>query len=158
VWLEKYDYADVAEAARAHLAESRYAKPMPNQLLERARTLRLNRCRAQTGSTHSRKNDTAFPEAHTFILCIDKDERGRGRPGWFIAIILWPFKTPWTPADYQRVATEQARKYADFYGGVWQVFTNTNQLEMLQCAATLRGTQPLDLDTLRKRYKTQPQP
>ena len=28
----------------------------------------------------------------------------------------------------------------------------TNQIEMLRCAATLRGTQPLDLDDLRNRY------
>jgi hypothetical protein len=36
-WLADFGYAAVAKAARMHLAESRYAKPMPYQLLEHAR-------------------------------------------------------------------------------------------------------------------------
>jgi hypothetical protein len=37
------------------------------------------------------------------------------------------------------------------YGGVWEVFSQTNQLQMLQRAAKLLGTKPFNLINLRKR-------
>ena len=146
--LRDFDLETLTQAIRQHKTCECYPTPNLKKVYEYARTIQSRNRPQRTGT-----DDSGIPEAHTFIMCIDKDERGRGKVGWFIPIQLWPFKTPWTPEDYQRVASEQARKYADFYGGDWQVFTHTNQLEMLQCAAQLRGNRPIDLNQRPKQYQ-----
>jgi hypothetical protein len=42
--------------------------------------------------------------------------------------------------------------------GVWEIFTGTTHLEMLQRSRRLCGTKPLDINELRKRYKIKPSP
>jgi hypothetical protein len=37
--------------------------------------------------------------------------------------------------------------------GVWEIFTGTTHGEMMDRRMKLRGTKPLDLNQLRKRYK-----
>ena len=142
-WLGDYDYHAVAAAARRHLAESRYAKPIPSQLFAYA-------SKAISTPSPPAKKTSAFPEPHTFIMCTGKDDRGKGAVGAFWDIILWPLDRTWTAADTHRVATDQARKRQATCGGVWEVFTQTNHLEMLRRSNALCGIQPLDLTRLRK--------
>jgi len=140
-WLEKYDYAAIAEAARAHLAESRYAKPIPAQLLDHARK-NITNSRPQ----HQRQKNSGVPEAHTYIMCIDKSDNGRGPVGTFVPILIWPFHKTYTAETCRRIAEEQCVMHSrNGRNGVWEAFYNTTHLEMMQCAATLRGTQPLNL-------------
>jgi len=153
---EGFDLDTLTEAVRRHRTCDDWRVPGLKKVHEYAREIQT-RSRPAWAKTN-RVHRSGIPKAHTFIMCIDKDERGRGNVGWFVDILLWPFRTPWTPDDYQRVAAEQARKYSDFYGGDWEVFTHTTELEMMRCANQLRGTQPLDLNELRKRYKIPPQP
>ena len=65
VWLEAFDYPTIAQAARMHLAESRYAKPIPSQLLDHAKKLMPKPSPKQT-----KKKNTGIPDAHTYIMCV----------------------------------------------------------------------------------------
>ena len=145
LWLEEYDYDAIGEAARRHLAESRYAKPIPSQLFAHA-----SKAISNPAATPAKKS-SVFPEPHTFIMCTGKDDRGNGAVGAFWDIILWPFNRTWTAADTHRGATDQARKRQAMYDGMWEVFTQTNQLEMLRRSNALCGIKPLDLNALLKR-------
>ena len=128
VWLETYEYAAIAEAARTHLAESRYAKPIPSQLLDHARTNKTN-----SRPQRQRQTTPSIPDEHTFIMCTAQGDNGRGPVGTFVPILLWPFKTQWTPADYQRVAEEQCVIHSrNGRNGVWEPFYNTTHLERMR--------------------------
>ena len=89
-------------------------------------------------------------------MCTAKDHRGKGNVGWFVDILICPLNKTYPAATYRRVACEQAARHQNTYGGIWESFTGTNQLEMMNRAADLRGTKPLDLTQLRKRYKSEP--
>jgi hypothetical protein len=139
VWLEKYDYADIAEAARAHLAESRYTKPIPAQLLDHARAIRTrNRPKRER---RDQTKSSGIPDEHTFIMCVGKSDNGRGPVGTFVPILLWPFKVRWTPEDYRRVAEEQCVIHSrNGRNGVWEAFYNTTHLEMMRRRTRLRNS------------------
>ncbi|MHC5200293.1 MAG: hypothetical protein ACYSO1_09325 [Planctomycetota bacterium] len=148
VWLEKYDYPTIATAARTHLAESRYAKPIPSQLLDHAKKL------APKPTPKQKTQSSGVPATHTFIMCTARDDDKTGRLGWFVDILICPLNRTYSDATYRRVAAEQARRHSETYGGTWEVFTHTNQSEMLKRSNQLTDTQPLDLTQLRKRVKT----
>jgi hypothetical protein len=71
-----------------------------------------------------------------------------------VDILICPLNRTYSDATYRRVAAEQARRHSETYGGTWEVFTHTNQSEMLKRSNQLTDTQPLDLTQLRKRVKT----
>ncbi|MHC5158310.1 MAG: hypothetical protein ACYSOZ_09500 [Planctomycetota bacterium] len=136
VWLETYDYAAIAEAARTHLAESRYAKPISAQLLDHAR-------KAMPRPAVNTKQTCTIPDTHTFIMCTGKDDRGRGAVGRFVDILICPLNKTYPAETYRRVGAEQAARHASTYGGVWEVFTNTNHSEMLTRRSELCGIKSL---------------
>jgi hypothetical protein len=126
VWLAAFDPPAIATAARKHLAESRYAKPIPAQLLDHAKKLKAaNRpCRP---SSAEGKPSSGVPDAHTYITCTAKDERGCGCVGWFVPILIWPFHKTYTPQTYRRAAEEQCHLHANRGGGggIWEIFSGT---------------------------------
>ena len=147
VWLEKYDHPTIATAARTHLAESRYAKPIPGQLLDHAR-------KAMPKPKQAKKQSSGIPDAHTFIMCVAKGDNGCGCVGWFVPILIWPFHKTYTAETYARVAEQQRLMHSrNGRKGVWEIFTHTTHSEMVDRRMKLRGTKPLDLNQLRKWYK-----
>ena len=124
-WLRRYDYAAIARAARAHAAESRYAKPIAAALLDHARRL------AAEQKTPAAAKSASVPPTHTFIQCV-AHARQPQRVGWFVDILLTPLHRQHPPEAWRRAAAETARRCADFYGGVWQVVTDTDQLAMMR--------------------------
>ena len=155
VWLEKYDYNTITIAARNHLAESRYAKPIPSQLLNHAKKIKA-RNRRDDIPKRERRDNSGIPDAHTYIMCVAKSANGCGPVGAFVPILLWPFKTQWTPDDYARVAEEQCIIHSrNGRNGVWKPFYNTTHFEMLDRRWDMLDVKPLDLEKLRKLYKKQ---
>ena len=152
VWLETYEYAAIAEAARAHLAESRYAKPIPSQLLDRAKAIRSNQRPKRQRADGDSRAGSGVPEAHTYIMCVAKGDNGRGCVGQFVPILIWPFHKTYTAETYRRIAEEQCVMHSrNGRNGVWKPFYNTTHLEMMRRRNHLRGTKPLDINELRKR-------
>ena len=126
VWLQAFDYPTITIAARNHLAESHYARPISSKLLEHARKA------MPKPKAGAKKTSSGIPDAHTYIMCVAKSENGCGPVGAFVPILLWPFKRQWTPADYRRVAEEQCIIHSrNGRNGVWQPFYNTTHFEML---------------------------
>jgi len=149
IWLEAFDYTTIATAARMHLAESRYAKPIPSQLLDHAKKVA-----PKPSPKQMKTKSSGIPEAHTFIMCVAKGDNGCGRVGWFVPILIWPFHKTYTPETYRRSAEEQRRMHSrNGRAGVWEIFTGTTHFEMLRRSNKLTNTQPLDLNQLRKHYK-----
>ena len=103
VWLEAFDYPTIAQAARMHLAESRYAKPIPSQLLDHAKKLM-----PKPSPKQAKKKNTGVPDAHTYIMCVAKSDNGCGCVGWFVPILIWPFTKTYTPETYRRTAARDA--------------------------------------------------
>jgi hypothetical protein len=148
IWLEKYEYAAITIAARKHLAESRYAKPIPSQLLDHAKTITADR------TPPSKRNSNTIPDEHTFIMCVARSTNGGGCVGHFVPILIWPFHKTYTAETYRRAAEEQRLMHSrNGRAGVWEIFTNTTHSEMFKRSCDLRGIKPLDLTELRKRYK-----
>jgi hypothetical protein len=85
-------------------------------------------------------------------MCVAKGDNGCGCVGWFVPILIWPFHKTYTTdrrsAEEQCVMHSRNGRY-----GVWEIFTGTNHGEMMDRRMKLRGTKPLDLNQLRKRYK-----
>ena len=90
-------------------------------------------------------------------MCVAKGDNGCGCVGWFVPILIWPFHKTYTAETYRRSAEEQRLMHSrNGRAGVWEVFTGTTHGEMLTRSCDLRGTKPLDLTQLRKRYKIKP--
>ena len=138
---EGFDLDTLTEAVRQHKACDDFRTPSLKKVYDYAKAIQSrNRPQRDCGGSRERSDNSGVPE-HTFIMCTAKDEHGHGKVGWFVPILLWPFKTQWTPQDYQRVAAEQARRHADFYRGIWDIFTDTNHGEMLTRSSRLRNAQ-----------------
>ena len=149
VWLEAFDYPTIATAARMHLAESRYAKPIPSELLGHAKKLA-----PKPSPKQAKKKSSGIPEEHTFIMCVATGENGCGNVGWFVPILIWPFHKTYTAETYRRIAEEQCVMHSrNGRAGIWEIFTNTTHGEMVTRRMKLQGTKPLDLNELRKHYK-----
>ena len=151
--LGQFDPETLTEAVRRHKAGECYPIPNLKMIYDYAKQIKANN-RPQR-QRRDRTQSSGFPEAHTYIMCVAKSDNGRGCVGWFVPILLWPFKQQWTPQDYARVAEAQCIIHSrNGRAGVWKPFYNTTHGEMLTRSNRLRGIKPLDLDALRKRYKT----
>ena len=137
--LRGFDLETLTRAVRQHKVCECYPVPNLKKVYDYARTMKAD--------THPRRksNDCGIPETHTFIMCTEKDDRGRGTIGWFVDILLWPLNKTYSEDIYRRVAAEQAARHASTYGGVWEIVTRTNRTEMLKRRMKLRGIQPLNL-------------
>ena len=132
--LGDFDVDTLTQAVRRHRACEDWKVPSLKKVYEYASAIR-----DKTNPPQKQTGQRSFPEAHTFIMCTARDDRGNGTPGVYVDIILWPFNKTWAAADYRRVAAEQARKHQSTYGGVWEVFTQTNCLEMMKRCMKLRN-------------------
>ena len=150
---EGFDLDTLTEAVRRHKACDDWRVPSLKKVYDYAREIKANRSPVEPApdSIQEQRRDSdngsasGVPDAYTYIMCVAKSDNGRGPVGSFVPILLWPFRKQWTPDDYRRVAEEQRLMHSrNGRNGIWQVFTHTTQLEMLRCAATLRGTRPLD--------------
>jgi hypothetical protein len=148
--LRDFDVDTLTQAVRQHKAIDDWRTPSLKKVYDYAKKIHTTNHPKQHNKD---KRNTGVPEAHVYIMCTGKDERGKGNVGWFLPILIWPFGKTYTADQYHRNAEAFAQKHADFYGGVWEVVAQTNQLQMLQRAAKLRGTKPLDLTVLQNRYK-----
>jgi len=140
---EGFDLETLTEAVRKHKACDDWRVPSLKKVYDYARAIQSDK----SPKRHRREDaGTGVPEAHTYIMCIDKSDNGRGPVGTFVPILIWPFHKSYTAETYRRIAEEQCVMHSrNGRNGVWEAFYNTTHLEMMQCAATLRGTQPLNL-------------
>ena len=148
--LRAFDTDTLTEAVRQHKTTEDWRAPSVKKVHEYAKTIQM-----RNSPKRERRDDAGVPEAHTYIMCVSKDDNGRGTVGWFVPILLWPFRTKWKPDDYAAVAEQQRLIHAR-RGGIWEIFTHTTHGDMLKRRCDLLGIQPLDLNQLRKRYKTEP--
>lgn len=137
--LRDFEVDTLTEAVRRHKAVDDWRVPSLKKVYDCAAKIHLTKHPKQ-----HRKQTTGVPEAHTYIMCTAKDERGRGIVGWFVPILIWPFHKAYTAETYRRCAEQQLAMHAR-RGDVWEVFTQTDHGEMLQRRCALLGIQPLDL-------------
>jgi hypothetical protein len=146
--LQDFDIETLTQAVRQHKACECYPSPNLKKVYNYAKAIQ-----AKSKPEQKRGDNQGVPEAHTYIMCVAKDDNGRGCVGWFVPILLWPFRVQWKPEDYTRVAEQQCAIYAR-RGGVWKIFTHTSHSEMFGRRAKLLNIKPQGLDELRKLCKT----
>lgn len=106
--LRDFDIETLTEAVRKHKACEDYRTPSLKKVYEYAKTIRKNnspKCQRRD-ETNARQN--GVPEAHTYIMCVEKDENGRGCVGWFVPILIWPFHKTYTAETYCRTSARPA--------------------------------------------------
>lgn len=138
--LQGFDIETLTQAVRQHKACECYPTPNLKKVYEHAKTIRVNN-RPKRHRGDPQGTSSPLPAEHVFIMCVAKDFDGGGPVGRYLPVLMWPFgKT--TAEEYLRNAEAFARKHADFYGGVWEVFTDTNQLEIMIRRRELLAEQP----------------
>ena len=151
--LQEFDTDTLTQAARQHKATEDYRTPSLKKVYEYACKITAAR-KPPAPRSGEEKKSSGVPEAHTFIMCVAKADNGCGCVGWFVPILIWPFHKTYTAETYRRSAEEQCVMHSrNGRNGVWEIFTGTNHGEMMDRRMKLRGTKPLDLNQLRKRYK-----
>ncbi len=68
-----------------------------------------------------------MPEAHTFIMCTAKDADGCGPVGRWEPILLVPLNREYSKEAFRWAARRKADLYQQRSGGVWEVFTDTDE-------------------------------
>ena len=144
--LEEFDSDILTQAVRKHKTREDYRAPSLKKVHEYVTEIQSR------NSPKRQHRNNSVPDAHTYIMCVAKDDNGRGCVGWFVPILLWPFKQEWKPEDYTIVAEQQLAIHSR-RGGKWKIFTNTTHGKMLIQSNKLRGIKPLDLNALRKRKR-----
>ena len=143
--LRDFDVDTLPEAVRQHKAIDDWRIPSLKKVYGYAKKIKANRSPERQRRDGDNGSASGTPEAHTYIMCVAKDDNGRGCVGWFVPILLWPLRVQWKPEDYTAVAEQQLAIHSR-RGGTWEIFTNTTHGQMLQCAAMLQGTKPLDIN------------
>jgi hypothetical protein len=121
--LKAFDTAALTEAARRHHAADEPRRPSLKAIHDYARA-------EQARTAPPAREPAGVPEAHTYIQCVSTDVEGRGLVGWFVPVLLWPFRREYTADDYQRAAEQQADLHRRSRGGVWEVVTGTTHHAM----------------------------
>lgn len=157
---DDFDLDTLTEAVRRHKVCDDWRVPSLKKVYGYAKTIQsTKRPQRQRAEGADETSSTLRPE-HTYIMCVARSANGGGCVGWFVPILLWPFKTRWTPDDYRRVAEEQCQIHSrNGRAGVWKIFPNTTYRAMRNRAMALRGTNPLTPAQLRRQgIKTAPRP
>ena len=152
--LQDFDTDTLTQAVRRHKACEDWRSPSLKKVYDYAKTIKARNKPKPEHADGTNGSSSGVPEAHTYIMCVAKSDNGCGCVGWYVPILLWPFKKQWTPEDYRRAAEEQCVMHSrNGRNGIWEIFTNTTHGKMMDRSMKLRGTKPLDLNELRKRYK-----
>lgn len=148
--LAEFDIDTLAEPVRRHKVCDDYRTPSLKKVYDYAKTIHT-RNHPPVPNSVEQTHQSTIPDTHTFIMCTKKDDRGKGTVGWFVDILIGLLNKTHSAATYNRVAAEQAARHASTYGGVWEVFTKTNQSEFLSRRhSALLNTKPLSSNGLQK--------
>ncbi|MHC4290298.1 MAG: hypothetical protein ACYSOF_01545 [Planctomycetota bacterium] len=145
--LQNFSTETLTEAVRQHKVCEDWRTPSLKKVYGYAGKITADR----TPKAKRTGNNSSIPDTHTFIMCTARDERGKGTPGWFVDVLIWPFHKTYTAETYRRAAEEQCNMHAA-YGGIWEIFTDTTRREMNKRSADLKGIKPLVLNKRRKRH------
>lgn len=132
--LGEFDIETITQAVRRHKACEDYKTPSLKKVYAYAKAIGADKRPRQP-----RSEGSGVPESHVYIMCVAKDFDGCGPVGRYLPVLMWPFGKTCTAEQYRRNAEAFAKKHADFYGGVWEVFTQTRRLEIMRQSTQLRG-------------------